>query len=433
MNFKKRHLIGIILSIYLSLGLSEPVIAAPIELTLTNSIALALQNNSTIKIAKNNKDESLWAEKQAQAQKGFSLDYTHTSEPFNTSYNEIFYTADSINENFQNELSLKFPIYSGGKLEYQIEQAKWKSKSSELNANIAKQQLQMEVAKSYFNVVKLADELKVCNQTIDCLEKELQIVQAKYEEGVVAQSEVLSIQVNLSDAQDNLFTVQNNYHNASEAFNQIVGLPANTEFNLVDKLEYREYTMSLEECIEFTLKNQPTIADDKAKIAISADDLKIAESNDLPVVDLSASQIFYDKNFPGLKNNSWQVGLTVSMNILDSGANKAKIKKEQYRLETVKEEAKKNRDEILLNIRQYYSDMYNSEKRVNLDNDALDQAERYLQMELDRYEAGVNDTFDVINAAILLDKAKKNRLYALYDYNVGKIELERAMGMVVKE
>ena len=48
-----------------------------------------------------------------------------------------------------------------------------------------------------------------------------------------------------------------------------------------------------------------------------------------------------------------------------------------------------------------------------------------------RYTAGVGTNIDVMDAAVALTTAKTNYVQALYDYNVSKAQLDKAMGLPV--
>ncbi len=77
---------------------SACVLAAPVELSLDDSIGLALRNNPTIKIAEAGKQQSRWGIDQAEAGKGFLLNYTHNDTRYDTpSYSGApFYDSESI-------------------------------------------------------------------------------------------------------------------------------------------------------------------------------------------------------------------------------------------------------------------------------------------------------------------------------------------------
>ncbi len=146
-----RYFAKTLAAIFLLAVLNTPVLAAPVELSLDDSIALALKNNPAIKIAEAGKQQSLWGIEQAEAGKGFVLDYTHVDSRSDRS--SLSLSTVAIQNNFSNQLSLGLPIYSGGRLEGLIDQAKLTYKVSDLNVDATRQQLKLSATTAYFNVL----------------------------------------------------------------------------------------------------------------------------------------------------------------------------------------------------------------------------------------------------------------------------------------
>ncbi|MBP2643685.1 MAG: outer rane efflux protein, partial [Firmicutes bacterium] len=74
----KENMARILLTLSL-LAVNVPAFADPRELTLDDSIHLALTNSHKIKMADAGKEESAWALEEAKGNKGFSLTYTNTN------------------------------------------------------------------------------------------------------------------------------------------------------------------------------------------------------------------------------------------------------------------------------------------------------------------------------------------------------------------
>lgn len=408
------------------------VSAAPIELSLDESIALAMRNNSNILIAKSDREKTLWAVKQAEANKGFTLSYTHTDERYDTPPSSSNGDRYTFTTKYDNNLSANLPVYSGEKLESQIDQAKLNLRISDLNLEATKQQLRQTVTTDYFNVLQYRNSLQISQETVDNYSSHLKNVQAQYEVGTVAKSDVLSSEVSLANAQDSLIKAENNYQLAGATLNNAIGMPLSSDLRLKEDLRYEKYPLTLEYCFDYALVNRPEMAQYQAKIASSQDDLKIAQSGYLPSANLSATQDWYDMEFPGSKNSNWSVGLTISLNVFDSGLTKSKVQQAKSGIVTTQELARQQRDSILLEVRQYFLGMREAEKRIETSKVAVNQAEENLKIAEARYSAGVGTNLDVLDAVLSLNTAKTNFVQALYDYNTNKAQLDRSMGVAAK-
>jgi outer membrane protein TolC len=240
---------------------------------------------------------------------------------------------------------------------------------------------------------------------------------------------VLSSQVQLANAQDSLSQAQKEYDVAVAKLNNVIGLPLSSQPILKQELTYQKYPSSLEECQQYALTNRPEMAKYQAKVGSAESDVKIAQSGFSPAVDFSLSENWSDTEFPGANNNEWHASLTASMNLFDSGLNKSKVKQKEYSLDAVKEQARQQRDTILLEVREAYVSMREAEKRIDTKKVAIAQAEESLMIAETRYRLGVGTNLAVFGAVVALNTAKLNSNKALYDYNSGKAQLEKAMGI----
>lgn len=430
MNIFKRCL-ALLSPLMVVMVLSQAALAAPVELSLEDSLALALKNNHDISYAKAAREKSYWALKETEKNKGVSLNYTHSDERYNTppasSSSTYTYTTD-----FDNKLALSVPLYSGGKLENQIEQANLSLKVADLDIAAAKQQLRQQVIADYFTVLEYRNAVQVNQETVKNYADHLKLVKEKFEVGLVAKTDILSSQVNLAKAQDTLIQAQNNYNNAVATLNNAIGLPHNTEITLKDDFKYEQYPLTLEECLQHALVHRPEIDQYRAKVASAEFDIKIAKSGYAPTVDLTAEQDWNDAHFAGTKNSNWLIKLTTSLNLFDAGLTNTKVQQARHNAAMVADQEAQERDTILLAVRQYYLSMFEAAKRIETNKVSVNQAEENLTIEKARYDVGIDTNLDILDAVLSLDSAKKDYIQALYDYHTNKAQLEKAIGLAVK-
>jgi len=430
MNQHPRYFAKSLTAIFLLAALSTPVLAAPVELSLDDSIALALRNNPAIKIAEAGKEKSLWGIEQAKAGKGFTLGYTHSD--IRTDKSSTTLAVVPLYNLFSNQLTLSLPIYTGGKLEGLIDQAKLNFNVSNLNVDATKQQLKLSATTGYFTVLQTRNLLEVSKQSVDDFGGHLKNVQLQLDAGTVALSDVLQTQVQLANAQDGLIKAQNNYDLAEANLNNIIGLPLDGEIKLKENLKYQQYSLNLNDCVQYALVNRPEMVQAQASVAIARDQVKIAHSGALPTLGFNATNGWEANNFPGAQNSNWTVSMTTSLNVFDSGLVKSQVKQAEYGVTTAQEQARQTRDNISLQVRQAFLSIKEAEKRIDTSQVAVNQAQEDFRMSQVRYEAGVGTNLDVIDAELALTQAKTNYIQALYDYNTSKALLDQAMGVPVK-
>ncbi|MBO5245013.1 MAG: TolC family protein [Selenomonadales bacterium] len=398
--------------------------AAPVELTLQESVNLALENNPRMKLAMLDEMKAEAGLDEAQANRGFTLGYVHNA---GRSKMEGFSAENS----FSNGLTLSVPIYTGGRLENAVDAAEIALESSKLGVDDTRQQLRMDTTNSYYSILQSQNQVTIYEQTVESLEEHLKNVKAQYHVGTVAKSDVLRSEVELADAQQSLIKAENARELSVSNFNNVVGLPLDTDVRVTEELGYEKYDLVLADCIAYALENR---ADGKqAQLAIdAAEEYKsIAKSGYRPTVSATASNGWSDSDFPGTEDESWQIGAKLSWNVFDSGLTRAQVRQAEADIEAAKEQARQKQDAIQLEVRTAYLDVKEAEKRIHTSSVSVEKAEEDLKIARVRYNAGVGTNLDVMDAQVALTTAKTNYVQSLYDYNTSKAELDRAMGIII--
>ncbi len=401
------------------------VFAAPVELSLEDSIALALKNNPSIKMAQADRESAAWGVNVAKSGKQPSVSLSHSSGRSKSA------TMGTTDNRFSNDVNLKLPLYTGGQVEGQIDQAKITAKSADFEVERTKQQLKLDATTGYFAVLQARNLLEVSKQSVDNLEAHLKNVQAQYSVGTVAKSDVLRSEVELADAQQSLIKAQNNYDLAISSLNNVIGLPLDSEISIKDDLKYVQNSLTLDNSISFALANRPEAVQAQLQVDYAKQGMKVAQSGRKPELSFNAGTGWSDNDFPGAENNEWSLGISANWNVFDSGLTKAKVKQADFGIDKANEQAKQTKDSIQLEVRQAYLSMKEAEKRISTSKVAVDKAEEDFKIAQVRYSAGVGTNLDVIDAQLALTQAKTNYIQAMYDYNTSKANLDKAMGVAV--
>lgn len=394
--------------------------AAPLELSLDESVDYALKHNPSIQIASKDKEQSEWGVGEAKAGSSPTLS-------LGSSYNRQGQGDADGKDSSSSSVRMNWQLYNGGRTDAQIDQAKLGVTSADLNVEKAKEQVKLDTTTDYYAVLQANNMLDVNKQTVDNLQEHLNIVQAKYDAGVVAKSDLLRSQVELANAQQNLIKAQNQRDLAVTALLNAMNMDVGTELQLKDELKYQPDTRTLDDLIDAAKQNRPEMALTKTSIDSANNSVKIAESNNSPSISASASMGSNDSLLPS--NDNWSVGLSASWNIFDGGVTKSKVNEAKAALDKAKIQADQTADSIEQEVRSDYLSMKEAEKRLETTEVAVNQANEDLYIAQEKYKAGVGTNLDVIDAQLAYTQAKTNHIQALYDYNVNKAKLDKAIGV----
>lgn len=392
--------------------------ASPLALSLQDSIDYALKNNASIQIAGEDKRQSELNVGEAKAGKVPTLS-------LGSNYN---YQGNSRADSFSNSLRMNWQLYSGGRTEAQIDQAKLGVRSADLNVDKTTQQLILDATTNYYNVLAAKNMRTVNEENVNNLQAHLAIVQAKYQEGVAAKSEVLRAEVEVANADQNLIKAQNQYDLAVSNLLTTMNMDAGTELELKGELNYQPDARTLGEAIAYAKQNRPEAVQAQISIDSAQKGIEIAESNKRPTVSLSASTGWNDSLVPDDTNN-WSVGASASWSIFDGGVTKSKINQAESSLNKTKLQNDQTLDSIEQEVRQGYLNMKEAEKRLANTEVTVTKANEDLYIAQESYKAGVATNLDIFDAQLALTQAKTNHVQALYDYDVNKAKLDKAMGL----
>jgi outer membrane protein len=441
-SFVKKSIALMLLSSTLMWSAST-VGAAPVEISLDDSIALALKNNSSISIYDAARQVTL--SQLDEVKNGYqpTLNYTFSGSRINAAAaSHTYYTtqmqplhflspAYSYNE-FNNEISLTLPLYTGGKLEGQVNQAKLNVTVADWTIESNRQQLKLAATNGYFSVLEAQMQVAVDLDSVNDLQAHLNNVQAQYNVGTVAKLDVLTSKVNLANAQQTLIKQKNTYDVAVASLNNVMGLPQDTELKIKDNLTYKPYDTALNDCIQYALQHRPEIIQADLNVKVQQEAVGIADSSNKPTVNLSAMTDWNDTKFAGTRNNNSSIGISASWNFFDFGLTKSKVTEANASVAKAVAQAKQERETVMLDVRTAYLNLREAEKRLATTKVTVEQGQENYKIAQVRYTSGVGTNVDVMDAETALNTARTNDIQALYDYNTSKATLDKAMGIAVK-
>lgn len=432
MNRNKLTKRFLLLSAALTMALSQSAFAGEtVALNLDDAMLRAFQTNPTVSIAQYELDSARASYNAARQSRGISISASHQTKRYgNDDAVEVNGNwTKGIGNKHSNGLTASLPIFTGGKLSGQIQKAKANFKYNEIGVQRTYNEMRSTVTSGYFDMLQADNMQKLSAESVTRLEDHLKNVQAQYDVGVVAKADVLRSQVELADAKQDLIKAENQYQLAEASLNRIVGLPMDTNLKLDNILVYTAYDRTMEDCLAYAAEHRPELEQAKQNVEAYKGALKVARSGHMPQVAASASQSWSDTNWPGDENGNWGVGVSVEMNVFDTGVTLSKIHGAEADLKNAEETYRDTVDSVNLDVRNNYLSLREAEKRIGNTKLAVEQADEDYRIAQLRYMSGVGTNTDVLDAQVALTKAKTNYTQALYDYNTSKTALETSIGV----
>ncbi len=433
-NMYGKKLTALVLGGLLSLSLGGTVLAADtVDLTLDDSVKIALENNRKIKQSAAEQESANWSLKAARRQGGPTFTWTATA---NRQGGDAYAgaTNPAYRSQFANVFKASLPLYTGGQLEGGIAAAKYGVSAADLTLENMKQYIKAQTTSDYFKVLQCRNLIKVDQDAVDTLLAHLENVNAQYRVGTVAKSDVLSSQVQLANAQQALVSAKNDYDVAVATLNNLIGLPTGTTLNLRDELLYNKYDLTLDGCTQYAMQHRPDALAAQYAVKEAEESVRVAQAGNRPSVALVADKYKAGEKAFGQDHRSgnyWEMGLNASWNVFDNNLTQAKVNQQKAALWKAQQAAVEQQDTVQLEVRTAYLNLITAEKNIQTTKVAVEKAQEDYKIAQVRYSAGVGINLDVMDAEEKLTSAQTNYYTSLYNYNASKASLDKAMGLAV--
>ena len=409
--------------------------ANTVEIGLSDSVQMALENNRTIKESLADVDVANWAISQSRRKFGPTLSWSTTAA--RTGGESFKLAARSSTEDYQwnygNTLQVGMPLYNEP-LRQQVEVSKLALNSADLALENTKQAVRLQATSAYYQILQARNLIDVQQDAVNTLQTHLDNVNAQFRAGTVAKSDVLASQVQLANAQQALVTAQNNYDVAISTLNNIIGLPTSTVLSLHDQLKYTKYDLTLSDCTRYALANRADGAAAVYAVKQAEQGVKAQKGGYLPTVNGAvARNIGGEQPFRAnhSSSNNWSAGVSAAWDIFDNGVTQANVKSAEASVEKAKEASAQMDESIELDVRTAFLNLQAAEKNIHTTEVAVTRAQEDYKIAQVRYSAGVGTNLDVMDAEEKLTSARTNYYTALYNYNTSKASLDKAMGIPV--
>lgn len=408
-----------------------------VDLNLPKTVQMALDYNRDIKNSQYALKKAEYTIDEAKAGKAPVVDYTFSTQRSRATDASLAASRsrNAISNAFGNNLSVTIPLYTGGKVEGNIDVAKLGKTNAQEDILRVEQATKYSAIEGYYGLLAYQELQGVYHEAVDNLQGHLDNVQAQYNVGTKAKVDVLSSDVSLANAKTTAITADNNVAVAESNLNNILGLPLETKLNLADhQLPFDTYNISLQEATDYAMKYRPEVLQAAIAVQQAERNIDIADAGNKPTVAITGGNNWADNTFPGIDANkrSWNIGAGVTYNFYDGGATKAKVNQAKQDLLVARETEQKTREAVQLEVKQAYLNIRSAAQKVEETQTVVDQARENYRIQNIRYQAGVGINLDVLDAQLSLNEAQVNHIQALYDYNVGIAKLEQVMGVDVE-
>jgi len=400
--------------------------------TLEASIAEALENNWSLKAKKEKIDQAGNVRKQARAEflpkLSTSYRYIRLSEVYKSGT-----IPQNTRDNYEWKGTITQPVFTGFALISRYRLAELGIDQSGMEVELEKLDLVLKVKETYFDILGVDKSLGVARKAVESLESHVKVASSFYKVGMIPINDLLKSQVELANAQQDLVKALNATRLTRANFNTILSRQINAPVELKDILVYKPEKGGLEVYMEKALKNRPEIKLLDINILQTDQQIRFVKSKNYPEVALTYDYIKKGDHpdvsgSPFHDANSWEVMAGLTWTFWEWGKTHHEVREKLSLKKELIQTKKALEDGIRFEIKDAMLDLDEAEKNIPTTRKAVEQAEENLRVSEERYKAQVTTSTEVLDAQTLLTEGRMNYYRALYQHNLAKARLQRAIG-----
>jgi len=417
---------------------------APMELTLSQAIDLALKQNRSLKLAELAVVESEQKKKIARAD--YFPQIKNESTAFRiTELQQLVIPEASLGAGippktaviFQGGLTgytsgtgLQQPLTQMFKIHEDNRAATADINSARIHVNQAENEITLKVRELYYGIlIAQLKETAAKNET-DAAQLKLQESASSVEQGNALETVALESHAALLDAKQTMLVQNLQVRDLTLELNYLLGLPLNTQLKLSEELSAASAAISSrEECVRIARDQSPEIR--AALQAVEKAKASLAATKDAYIPDVTAfARYSYQSGIPFLVHNFGTFGVIFTYELFDGGRRNAQIDESRTVLSQAEVNLAKTKEEVTVQVEIAYDKVEQMQNLIAVAEEVLKTREAAALIADRQFEQNAALASARAEAAAKTSSARASLLEANLGLSLAQGELKRAMGEI---
>lgn len=301
-------------------------------------------------------------------------------------------------------------------------------KANEASLRDARDLVVLATGGAYLQVIAAQARVRSAEAQIQTAQALFKQAQDRRQVGLLAQIDVNRSRVELQTQQQRLATLQNDLAKQKINLARITGIPVTDAYSITDEIPFSPAPpMAIDQALKQALETRADLQAAALQVRAAERTRSAARSERLPSLALSADYGAIGTN-PAQSHGTFTVVGTLRIPIWQGGRTEGAIEQAEAALDQRRAEAADVRGRIEADIRNAFLDLQSAGQQINVAQSNQEVARETLKLTRDRYEAGVADAVEVVQAQETVAGAELDYITAVFAHNLAKVSLARALG-----
>ena len=416
--------------------------------SLQECVNHALEHNITIKKAENT---LLINDQDITATKGRFLPSVSASASHSLNLGQAELFPGSFVNRTSNSTNLGIrvseTVFDGFRNTYLHKQSELNLETNQLELNRIKDDISLNVANAYLNVLFNKERLETANAQYDFSKKQLEQVRNLVDAGVQPKVNIYDAEATLANDEQAVTIAENNYTLSLLSLSQLLQVPfEGFEVEVIEVDSPSEALMynNISPILDYAFENRNEIKVAQKNIENSELSTKISKSGYSPTVSLGygfGTNVFYTnlstteesvlRQLDDNKGHSFN--LSVNIPIFSQFQNKTAVAKSKIREENAQLDFEQAKLDLEANIQRAYTDAQAAFKTFEAAKKSLESQELSFTNAQERYNLGAVNAFELEQVRIRFINAQSSLINAKYDFVFKTKVLDFYMGKPITQ
>lgn len=331
------------------------------------------------------------------------------------------------------------PLLRGLGKEYQLSglfAAQFAKRTLYRNLYHAQVKLIIRTIQSLYEIVKAEKTFFLNQESYERVSRFYQAAKLKEKIGLSDTLDVYRAETELRSAEDGLKAAEERLQDAEDVLRELLALPLDTCITVEVPLIYHPNSLELDRAIQLALENRIEIDQDEDQLNENKRLARLAKKNMFPELNLvlnysncGRNEIF-TRACTRHRESEWGMGFTTAANF-DPFAERIAYEQSLLALSDTTRGVEQTEAALILDVKRAFRQLKRAYQRIQLQEDQIKTSQGELALAKLKFDRGMADNFNVIQAEKTLRRAQQTYWESMIDHIIGEFELLAAIGLLI--
>jgi outer membrane protein TolC len=342
--------------------------------------------------------------------------------------------ADPAPQNLQNyslTIGLSKLLYDSGRTGARVNQAKRLSEASAHAVRQAELEVAFNTTQAYYQVLKSEQLRQVAAEVLKSAQYHLELATAAYNAGTMPRADVIRAEVDVARQRLSQIASQTATETALARLINEMGLEPGTPLQLAQISTPISPPLELALALQAAYSRRPELEQAQAEVFAGQAAMRAARTGLAPQLSAGVDWGYLDNSTGG--DTGWSLGLNLSLPLSDGGDTRSRVAEARSLVQALQARGETVRQRVALEVTTALSALRAALEGIAVAKEELRLARHSMELAEGRYRVGAGRFVEVTDARVALSTALTDDTNAMYDYQMSRASVARAMGLLPTE